>query len=61
MSEVSEQFDLDEWLDAAYSVYWSAIHSAEKAASGYGITDPDNRGNISLDEFSVYVCCLKKI
>jgi len=32
----------------------------EKAAGGYGITDPDDLGNISLDEFSEYVCCLKK-
>src|SRR5690606_16821636 len=31
----------------------------EKAAGGYGITDPDELGNISLDEFSEYVCCLK--
>lgn len=32
----------------------------EKAAGGYGITDPDDLGNISLDEFSEYVCCLKE-
>ena len=32
----------------------------EKAAGAYGITDPDDLGNISLDEFSEYVCCLKK-
>jgi hypothetical protein len=32
----------------------------EKAAGSYGITDPDDLGNISLEEFSEYVCCLKK-
>lgn len=32
----------------------------EKAAGGFGIIDPDDLGNISLDEFSDYVCCLKK-
>lgn len=32
----------------------------EKAAGGYGITDPDDLGNISLDEFSEYVCCLRE-
>jgi hypothetical protein len=32
----------------------------EQAAQGFGITDPDDLGNISLDEFGEYVCCLKK-
>jgi hypothetical protein len=32
----------------------------EKAAGGFGITDPDDLGNMSLDEFSEYVCCLKE-
>ena len=32
----------------------------ERAASGFGITDPDDLGNMSLDEFSNYVCCLRK-
>jgi hypothetical protein len=32
----------------------------ERAAGGFGITDPDDLGNISLDEFGDYVCCLRK-
>ena len=32
----------------------------EQAAGGFGITDPDDLGNISLDEFGDYVCCLRK-
>jgi hypothetical protein len=32
----------------------------ERAASGFGITDPDDLGNMTLDEFGDYVCCLKK-
>jgi len=32
----------------------------EKAAGALGITDPDDFGNMSLDEFSDYVCCLKR-
>ncbi|MEN8250465.1 MAG: hypothetical protein ABFS32_16140 [Bacteroidota bacterium] len=32
----------------------------EFAAGEYGISDPDPLGNVSLDEFSEYVCCLKK-
>jgi hypothetical protein len=32
----------------------------ERAAAGFGITDPDDLGNMSLDEFSDYVCCLRK-
>ncbi len=31
----------------------------EKAAGVFGITDPDDYGNISLDEFADYVCCLR--
>lgn len=31
----------------------------EFAAGEYGISDPDPTGNMSLDEFSDYVCCLK--
>jgi hypothetical protein len=31
----------------------------EFAAGEYGISDPDPPGNMSLDEFSDYVCCLK--
>jgi hypothetical protein len=31
----------------------------EFAAGEYGISDPDPAGNMSLDEFSDYVCCLK--
>ena len=32
----------------------------EFAAGEYGISDPDPSGNMSLNEFSNYVCCLKK-
>ena len=32
----------------------------ERAAGGFGITDPDEMGNMSLDDFSDYVCCLRK-
>lgn len=32
----------------------------EKAGGAYGLTDPDELGNLSLDDFSEYVCCLKK-
>jgi hypothetical protein len=32
----------------------------ERAAGSFGITDPDDLGNMTLDEFSDYVCCLKK-
>jgi hypothetical protein len=32
----------------------------ERAAGGFGITDPDDLGNMSLDEFGDYVCCLRK-
>lgn len=32
----------------------------EKSAEGMGITDPDDYGNMTLDEFTEYVCCLKK-
>lgn len=32
----------------------------EKAAGAMGITDPDDFGNMSLEEFSEYVCCLKR-
>jgi hypothetical protein len=32
----------------------------ERAAGSFGITDPDDLGNMTLDEFSEYVCCLKK-
>jgi hypothetical protein len=32
----------------------------DKAAGSFGITDPDDLGNMTLDEFSDYVCCLKK-
>ncbi len=32
----------------------------EQAAEGFGITDPDDLGNISLEEFGDYVCCLRK-
>jgi hypothetical protein len=32
----------------------------EQAAGAFGITDPDELGNMSLDEFSEYVCCLKE-
>ncbi len=30
------------------------------AEGEYGVSDPDPAGNISLEEFSDYVCCLKK-
>jgi hypothetical protein len=30
------------------------------AEGEYGISDPDPLGNMTLDEFSEYVCCLKK-
>jgi hypothetical protein len=30
------------------------------AAGEYGVTDPDPLGNITLDEFCQYVCCLKR-
>ena len=32
----------------------------ERAAGGFGLTDPDDLGNMSLDDFSEYVCCLKR-
>lgn len=32
----------------------------DRAAGGFGITDPDDLGNMTLDEFSDYVCCLKE-
>jgi hypothetical protein len=32
----------------------------EQAAEGFGISDPDDLGNISLEEFGDYVCCLRK-
>jgi hypothetical protein len=32
----------------------------ERAAGGMGLTDPDDLGNMTLDEFSEYVCCLKE-
>jgi hypothetical protein len=32
----------------------------ERAAGSFGITDPDDLGNMTLDEFSDYVCCLKE-
>ncbi len=32
----------------------------ERAAAGMGITDPDDLGNMTLEEFSDYVCCLKE-
>ena len=32
----------------------------ERAAGAYGLIDPDELGNVTLDEFSDYVCCLKK-
>jgi len=32
----------------------------ERAASGFGITDPDDFGNMTLDEFTEYVCCLRR-
>jgi hypothetical protein len=32
----------------------------DRAAEGFGITDPDDAGNMTLEEFSDYVCCLKK-
>lgn len=32
----------------------------DRSAKGFGIIDPDDFGNMTLDEFSEYVCCLKK-
>jgi hypothetical protein len=32
----------------------------ERAAGGFGMTDPDELGNMNLDDFSEYVCCLKE-
>ncbi|MDO8860305.1 DUF2225 domain-containing protein [Haliea sp. E1-2-M8] len=32
----------------------------ERAAGGFGITDPDDLGNMNLDDFLDYVCCLKE-
>jgi hypothetical protein len=67
-----EVADLDELLGfkANYMIFAlnkpNAITSfmmtpyVERAAGGFGITDPDDLGNMSLDEFSNYVCCLRK-
>lgn len=32
----------------------------ERAAGGFGMTDPDELGNMNLDDFSEYVCCLRE-
>ena len=32
----------------------------ERAAGAFGITDPDEYGNMNLDDFTDYVCCLKE-
>jgi len=32
----------------------------DRAGGGFGITDPDELGNMNLEEFGEYICCLKK-
>ncbi|MGJ8624077.1 MAG: hypothetical protein ACSHW1_15055 [Yoonia sp.] len=32
----------------------------ERAAGGFGITDPDEYGNMNLSDFLDYICCLKE-